>query len=554
MKHFLAFLLSFVFSISTLAQEREGTVSPAAASIRGAASAPSGSCSPASTGAVGVRIYGGAFYYCNGGTWAAMSGAGGTTINSTNGQLPYRVNGTTFGDSAIASNALNSTYLSVTSGASGAGVTVAPAGGGTNESLVLVPKGTGNVTIGTTANNGQFQVQSTVSGKPAFYIKGYTTDITINPLFQLYRGDGVLVSEITSGGYAMFGATSFAFTGTDLIGYNAAKIGWTSSGSVSVATNTLDTGFSRLSAGVVRVNNGSTGAGQLIIGTSTDTVSAQLDVRSQSTTRPAARFQAASGTSGSQELAGIYDGTGAPKLVFYPDGTFTGGGATRSGWTDYSTVWEGPTSSVFQGTVTDINFSSNAYFIAPSWKYKTTQQAANFLLYQGSLTLRSAPSGTADTNIAWTTALYANRVRLSVTAGSNISFTSSSTDASAAEDVILARDAANTLAQRNGTNAQKFSVYNTYTSGSNYERLGIQASSNAFFVTPEAATGTVRELVVGAAGSATRLRSSLATPSAPTLADGDWWVECSGTSPARTCSILVRDTGATRTIATSVAF
>ena len=47
MKHFLAFLLSFVFSISTLAQEREGTVSPAAASIRGAASAPSGSCSPA---------------------------------------------------------------------------------------------------------------------------------------------------------------------------------------------------------------------------------------------------------------------------------------------------------------------------------------------------------------------------------------------------------------------------------------------------------------------------------------------------------------------------
>ena len=127
MKHLLAFLLSFVFSVSVLAQEREGTVSPAAASIRGAAGAPSGSCSPASTGAVGVRIYGGAFYYCNSGTWAAMSGGGGTTINSTNGQLPYRVNSTTFGDSAIASNALNSTYLSVTSGASGAGVAAAPA-------------------------------------------------------------------------------------------------------------------------------------------------------------------------------------------------------------------------------------------------------------------------------------------------------------------------------------------------------------------------------------------------------------------------------------------
>jgi hypothetical protein len=121
-------------------------------------------------------------------------------------------------------------------------------------------------------------------------------------------------------------------------------------------------------------------------------------------------------------------------------------------------------------------------------------------------------------------------------------------------DTYLYRDAANTVAQRNLTNAQTFRVYNTYTSGSNYERLGIQASSNAFFITPEAATGTVRELVAGAAGSVTRIRSSLATPSAPALADGDWWVECSGTSPARTCSILVRDTGATRTIATSAAF
>jgi hypothetical protein len=59
--------------------------------------------------------------------------AGGTTINSTNGQVPYRVNSTTFGDSAFASNALNSTYLSATSGASGSGLTLAVAGGGTDE-------------------------------------------------------------------------------------------------------------------------------------------------------------------------------------------------------------------------------------------------------------------------------------------------------------------------------------------------------------------------------------------------------------------------------------
>lgn len=38
-------------------------------------------------------------------------------------------------------------------------------------------------------------------------------------------------------------------------------------------------------------------------------------------------------------------------------------------------------------------------------------------------------------------------------------------------DVSLYRDAANTLAQRNSTNAQTFRTYGTYTDGSNYRRL-----------------------------------------------------------------------------------
>ena len=42
---------------------------------------------------------------------------------------------------------------------------------------------------------------------------------------------------------------------------------------------------------------------------------------------------------------------------------------------------------------------------------------------------------------------------------------------SATQDVRLYRDAAGSLALRNGTNQQSFSVYNTYTDSSNYERL-----------------------------------------------------------------------------------
>jgi hypothetical protein len=62
-------------------------------------------------------------------------------------------------------------------------------------------------------------------------------------------------------------------------------------------------------------------------------------------------------------------------------------------------------------------------------------------------------------------------------------------------DVILARDAANTFGQRNGTNAQTFRLYNTYTDASNYERGFFRWSSNVLEIGAEAAgTGTQRQL------------------------------------------------------------
>jgi hypothetical protein len=60
-------------------------------------------------------------------------------------------------------------------------------------------------------------------------------------------------------------------------------------------------------------------------------------------------------------------------------------------------------------------------------------------------------------------------------------------------DLILARDAANTLAQRNGVAAQAFNLYNTYTDASNYERGFMRFVSNVLTIGAEAAgTGTNR--------------------------------------------------------------
>lgn len=68
------------------------------------------------------------------------------------------------------------------------------------------------------------------------------------------------------------------------------------------------------------------------------------------------------------------------------------------------------------------------------------------------------------------------------------------------KDVVLVRDAAGILADRNGTNAQAIRVYNTFTDASNYERLEVGAGAaglgaNQFAVgTMNAGTGTNRTL------------------------------------------------------------
>jgi hypothetical protein len=62
-------------------------------------------------------------------------------------------------------------------------------------------------------------------------------------------------------------------------------------------------------------------------------------------------------------------------------------------------------------------------------------------------------------------------------------------------DVFILRDAADTLAQRRGVNAQAFNIYNTFTDASNYERARMGWTGNAFVIAPQAAgTGTTRVL------------------------------------------------------------
>jgi len=84
----------------------------------------------------------------------------------------------------------------------------------------------------------------------------------------------------------------------------------------------LDASLARLAAGVVRVGNGSTGAGQLVVGTSTASTSNQLTVDSQSSSRIAGFFSA-TGTPSVPTIKG--EVSAIQSFAFHASGKLQGG-------------------------------------------------------------------------------------------------------------------------------------------------------------------------------------------------------------------------------------
>lgn len=98
----------------------------------------------------------------------------------------------------------------------------------------------------------------------------------------------------------------------------------------------------------------------------------------------------------------------------------------------------------------------------------------------------------ASSNIDFYTPNY-SAIAPAVRVGSHLSYSAtfglgiafSPTGAATSPDLFLYRDAANTLAQRNETNAQTFNIYETYTDSSNYRRAAFTMSSGTLIIAPE---------------------------------------------------------------------
>lgn len=84
---------------------------------------------------------------------------------------------------------------------------------------------------------------------------------------------------------------------------------------------------------------------------------------------------------------------------------------------------------------------------------------------------------------------------INIAANYSLSWSSTNFNPALQPDLQIFRDAANILAQRNGTNAQAFRLYNTFTDASNYERGFMNWASNVLEIGAEAAgTGTLRNI------------------------------------------------------------
>lgn len=197
----------------------------------------------------------------------------------------------------------------------------------------------------------------------------------------------------------------------------------------NLGAGALDSSIVRSAAGVLRIGNASTGAGSLLVGASTDTADAQLSVYSQNTLRPGLKLNMPSGTAATQEAFGNYN-NGTRTAYITADGTIT----------------------VNDGAVgrPSVNFSGDTamgIFRAGTGRFAFANTGKTFMALESSPNLYLG----SDVPIAWSTGSW-----------------SAGTFAYSG-DLFLLKDAANTLAQKNGDADQ---IARSYGANSGYWERG----------------------------------------------------------------------------------
>jgi hypothetical protein len=171
--------------------------------------------------------------------------------------------------------------------------------------------------------------------------------------------------------------------------------------------------------------------------------------------------------------------TTKPHLLIEPTGTSSGA------WSPSGTGLGVNAASTFSGNLLDLQLNGTSRFAVTSTQVNLGAGGIQFVT-------NATDNGSLTYNLAGGTRLRLDSggIRLQPTGQLRWNPLSNLADN---DDLILSRDAAGTLAQRNGTNAQTFRVYNTYTDASNYQRTSLTDSSTGLVIDQQfAGTGVVR--------------------------------------------------------------
>jgi hypothetical protein len=230
--------------------------------------------------------------------------------------------------------------------------------------------------------------------------------------------------------------------------------------------------------------------------------------------------------------------TTKPQVLIEPTGT------TSTAWSTSGTGLGVNAASGFAGNLLDLQVNGTSVsqissagmvtvrlggYASPGLRFGTTGN--NGFSYE-----LSGISGQIDGGNPW----HFTGTAIKLAAGRTLSFTSG--EAVGSIDLSLARDAADTLAQRRGTNAQVTRVYDTYTSATDYHRIAI-ATARATLSAVSGASVTATALIPAGAvvmGVTSKVTTALGTTNSTTgykigtAGDDDRWGDITGTAEGTT--------------------
>ncbi len=227
--------------------------------------------------------------------------------------------------------------------------------------------------------------------------------------------------------------------------------------------------------------------------------------------------------------------TGGTSTTTKPHFLIEPAGTTSTAWSTSGTGLGVNAASGFAGNLLDLQVGGVSQVRATS---TGRLNAAEVGLVNGVLaTWSNGATVSATTGIvfAWTN----NEIRV---AGTAFIGWASANPTAAGADLQLHRDAANTLAQRNGTNAQKTNIYDTYASATDYHRVTI-ATARATLSAVSGASVTAAGLIPAGAvvmGVTSKVTTALGTANGTTGykigtgADDDRWGAITGTAAGTT--------------------